>query len=60
MKINTPTLWSAFREFIGLPGQTRVTEVPSERMAMFFFSPEMKNGRATNTAKQENQHVQIG
>lgn len=60
MRINTPTLWSAFREFIGMPGKTKVSEIPNERLAMFFFSPETKNGRAINTAKQENQHVQIG
>ena len=34
----TPTLWTAFREFIGLPGQCRVTEIPSETLAMFFLS----------------------
>ena len=34
----TPTLWTAFREFIGLPGSCRVTEIPSDRLAMFFFS----------------------
>ena len=34
----TPTLWTAFREFIGLPGKCRVTEIPSETLAMFFLS----------------------
>lgn len=34
----TPTLWTAFREFIGLPGKARVTEIPSETLAMFFLS----------------------
>lgn len=34
----TPTLWAAFREFIGLPGKARVTEIPSETLAMFFLS----------------------
>lgn len=34
----TPTLWTAFREFTGLPGNTRVTEIPSETLAMFFLS----------------------
>jgi len=34
----TPTLWTALREFIGLPGQFRVTEIPSETLAMFFLS----------------------
>ncbi|NCC06191.1 MAG: hypothetical protein EOM37_19595 [Proteobacteria bacterium] len=34
----TPTLWTAFREFIGLSGQCRVTEIPSETLAMFFLS----------------------
>lgn len=38
MRVNTPTLWSAFREFVGLPGKTRVSEIPNERLAMFFFS----------------------
>lgn len=51
----TPTLWTAFREFIGLPGKTRVTEIPSEALAMFFLSSpqQIENGRATNTAKTE-------
>lgn len=34
----TPTLWTAFREFIGLPGKCLVTEIPSETLAMFFLS----------------------
>ena len=34
----TPALWTAFREFIGLPGNTRVIEIPSEALAMFFLS----------------------
>ena len=34
----TPTLWTAFREFIGMPGNARVTEIPSETLAMFFLS----------------------
>lgn len=34
----TPTLWTAFREFVGLPGKARVTEIPSETLAMFFLS----------------------
>lgn len=34
----TPALWTAFREFIGLPGKGRVTEIPSETLAMFFLS----------------------
>ena len=34
----TPTLWTALREFIGLPGKCRVTEIPSETLAMFFLS----------------------
>lgn len=34
----TPTLWERFREAVGLPGKTRVTEIPSEDLAKFFFS----------------------
>ena len=34
----TPTLWERFREALGLPGNTRVKEIPSEDLAKFFFS----------------------
>ena len=45
MRINTPTLWSAFREFIGMPGKTKVTEIPGYKLGMFFLSG--KQGDAT-------------
>ena len=35
---NTPTKWARFRRVIGLPGKTRVTELTSDRLAMFFLS----------------------
>lgn len=38
----TPTLWERFREALGLPGKTRVTEIPSEALARFFFSTKNK------------------
>lgn len=38
----TPTLWERFREALGLPGKTRVTEIPSEDLASFFFSTKNK------------------
>ena len=34
----TPTLWEQLLEIIGLPGKCRVTEIPSETLAMFFLS----------------------
>ena len=40
MKINTPTTWQRFRRAIGLPGKTRLNEIPSERLALFFFTQE--------------------
>lgn len=34
----TPTLWARFREALGLPGKTRIKEIPSEALARFFFT----------------------
>ena len=53
MKINTPTLFEAFREFIGLPGRTRVAELRNEDLAMFFFSTSNKKARAANAGRKE-------
>ena len=50
----TPTLWTAFREFIGLPGKCRVTEIPSETLAMFFLSSP-RRGEMENASKN-SQH----
>ena len=33
----TPPLWKKLREALGLPGCTRVKEIPSEDLARFFF-----------------------
>lgn len=34
----TMQLWTVFRRMCGLPGKARVTEIPSETLAMFFLS----------------------
>jgi hypothetical protein len=49
----TPTLWERFREALGLPGKTRVTEIPSEDLAKFFFST--KNEKAGDCAPGQGQ-----
>jgi hypothetical protein len=49
----TPTLWEAFREFVGLPGKARVKEIPSDALAMFFFSKPKKAGDCAPGQKQK-------
>jgi hypothetical protein len=53
MRINTPTLWSAFREFVGLPGKTRVTEIPSYQLGMFFLSGRQPDNTITEQERAE-------
>ena len=53
MNPNTPTLWEAFREFLGMPGKARVTEIPSEDLARFFFST--RNEKAGDCAPGQKQ-----
>ena len=55
MKINTPTLWESFREFVGLPGKTRVTEIPSYQLGMFFLS-----GRQQDNTISEQERAEFG
>lgn len=50
----TPSLWERFREAIGLPGKTRVTEIPSEDLARFFFSAR-NNEKAGDCAPGQGQ-----
>ena len=52
----TPALWKAFREFIGLPGNTRVIEIPSEALAMFFLS-QIRRGEDVVT---EQERAELG
>lgn len=40
----TPTLWQFVRELIGLPGKTRLTEIPSDTLALHFFTAKQKAG----------------
>ncbi len=49
----TPTLWERFREVIGLPGKTRVTEIPSDALARFFFSNKKAGDCAPGQKRRE-------
>jgi hypothetical protein len=49
----TPSLWERFREVIGLPGKTRVIEIPNYKLARHFFSTERK--KAGNCAPGQKQ-----
>jgi hypothetical protein len=54
MKINTPTKWQQFRDIMGLPGKTRVYEIPSEVLAMYFFrSPQRGESVLTDQERAE-------
>lgn len=52
----TPTLWEMLRESIGLPGKTRVKEIPSEVLAKFFFNNK-KAGDCAPGQKQKEVRV---
>jgi len=53
MRINTPTLWESFREFVGLPGKTRVTEIPSYQLGMFYLSGARRDDTITEQERAE-------
>lgn len=49
----TPTLWERFREALGLPGKTRIKEIPSEALARFFFANKKAGDCAPGRKQKE-------